>query len=391
MFRILTTATLAKDLKPTSEDVETDADTVQWYGHRVTIDRRKCVVLMEAKTRYGLLFAGLTKPEFQRLDERLRERVPLELGLLHDDAGLAERFRPAVERLAEPTVIEPGRDRSVQAHINDFVHNVREWVSRNYRLPNDDEESFRAAGHANWMLKMGKGHPQGLRSIYAFREMWMKEAGIEADALPEPVDPWQSIWGRLLPRKDTGTFQLRVELLDIEPPIWRRIRVPTNLPLEGLHDVIQIAMGWLDYHLHEFTDGTRRYGQPHGEWPDEALADEREFRLDQLMTRPGDRLDYVYDFGDDWHHRLTLEAVDPPGAHAERLACLDGARRRPPEDVGGTWGYIEFLEAVLDRGHPEHADMLHWAGGEFDPEEFDVDETNSDLAAEFRPVPTAQT
>jgi len=93
MFRILATAGLAKDLGPASENVEADAKILTWYGHRVIIERRKCVVLMEATTRYGLLFPGMTRPDFKRLDQRLHQRLPLELGLIHGDAELAAEFR----------------------------------------------------------------------------------------------------------------------------------------------------------------------------------------------------------------------------------------------------------------------------------------------------------
>ncbi|MDT8321305.1 MAG: plasmid pRiA4b ORF-3 family protein [Xanthomonadales bacterium] len=389
MFVIFTSGTLSRDVSATAEAKSASADAINWYGHRVTIEHRKCVVLMEAATRYGVLMPGLTKPDFKRLGDRLRERLPQELAWIHGgDREIAERFRPAVERLAEPVIIAPGSDRSVQAHINDFVHNVRDWVHRNDRLPRDDEESFRAAQIANWMIKMGKAHPKGMRSAPAFREQWLELAGIDADSLPEPIDPIGTFWARYLPRRDTGTFQLKIELLGAEPPIWRRLRVPSNLPLLGLHDVIQVAMGWWNSHLHEFSDGRRRYGQPHGEWPDEALSDEGEFGLDQLLSRTGDRLEYLYDFGDGWEHLLTLEAVDPPGAHARRLECLDGMRQCPPEDVGGLSGYMEFLEAVRNRSHPEHAEMLQWAGGEFDPEEFDADQINAELAEEFPPIPS---
>lgn len=389
MFAIFTSGALSKDVQSPAVAENISADAMIWYGHRVTIERRKCLVLMDAATRYGVLMPGLTKPDFKHLGDHLRERLPNELAWIHDgDAETADCFRPAVERLADPVVIAPGRDRSVQAHINDFVRHVRDWVQRNARLPRNDEESLRAARHANWSLKMSKAHPDGLRPIRAFREKWLAEAGIKAASLPEPVDPFGTFWARFLPRRDAGTFQLRIELLEIEPPVWRRIQVPSNLPLEGLHEVIQVAMGWWDSHLHEFSTGERRYGQPHGEWPDESLSDEGEFRLDQILARPGDRLEYLYDFGDSWQHLLTLEAVDPPGAHAERLRCLDGARRCPPEDVGGAYGYMEFLEAVCKPAHPEHTDMLRWVGGEFDPEDFDIADVNANLADEFPPLPS---
>ncbi len=48
-----------------------------------------------------------------------------------------------------------------------------------------------------------------------------------------------------------------------------------------------------------------------------------------------------------------------------------GARACPPEDVGGTWGYEEFLEAMADPHHERQEEYLGW-NGPFDPETFDV-------------------
>jgi hypothetical protein len=391
MFRILTSVALSKDFGLNQQGTDDHADAVVWYGHRVVIERRKCVVLMEQKTRYGLLFAGLTKPDFRRLGDDLRERLPLELGLMHGDADLAGHFQPAVHRLAEPTVIEPGRDRSVQAHINDFVHHARNWAARNGRLPRDAEESFRLGMTPNAMLKMGKAYQRGLRSLTAFRQFWLDAAGISADALPEPVDPFSMATSRYLPRKDAGTYRIRIELMHIQPAVWREVRVPANLSLGGLHQVIQAAMGWLDYHLHEFIAGEHRYGEPDAEWAEADLSDEKEYQISNLLRRSGDRIEYVYDFGDHWQHLVTLLAVDPPGAHDHRLLCLDGAGECPPEDVGGVSGYMEFLQAIRDPAHPQHAEFLNWAGGEFDPEHFDADEVNAELAREFQQPGTHST
>lgn len=50
-------------------------------------------------------------------------------------------------------------------------------------------------------------------------------------------------------------YLLKIQLLDIEPSIWRRFVVPASITLDRLHDVIQVVMGWTDSHLHEFTIG----------------------------------------------------------------------------------------------------------------------------------------
>jgi hypothetical protein len=183
--------------------------------------------------------------------------------------------------------------------------------------------------------------------------------------------------------------QLPVTLLDIEPAIWRQLVVPWNFHLGQLHRVIQAAFGWWDSHLHEFTIGGLRYGDPEqvGEpdlEDDPRAFDETAVRLHDFGRAPDRTFLYVYDFGDNWQHRITLErpiAIDP----APRTAsCIAGARARPPEDVGCTRGYERFLEIIADPDHPEHRETLTWCGGRFDPEAFDLDRTNRHVTAALR-------
>jgi hypothetical protein len=153
---------------------------------------------------------------------------------------------------------------------------------------------------------------------------------------------------------------MRVTLQEIEPSVWRRLIVPRAFHLGELHQVIQAAFGWWDYHLHEFQIGGLSFSDPDLLQPefegDPRVYDEREVQM--LDFSRGDDINfvYVYDFGDDWHHRVEFEqllVVEP----ATRVArCVDGARARPPEDVGGPPGYAGFLESLADRRHPEHAD-----------------------------------
>jgi Plasmid pRiA4b ORF-3-like protein. len=94
---------------------------------------------------------------------------------------------------------------------------------------------------------------------------------------------------------------------------------------------------------------------------------------------PKDKFRYVYDFGDDWRHDIVVEKVLDPDEGIKYPVCIGGKRNCPPEDVGGPWGYEDFLEAIQDPQHPEHESMLEWVGGSFDPEEFSIDEVNDML------------
>lgn len=173
-------------------------------------------------------------------------------------------------------------------------------------------------------------------------------------------------------------YQLKVTLEDISPPIWRRLVVPESLTLRQLHQVLQIAFGWQDYHLHLFEIGDREYAEPGGidADPERDVRSDRGTRLQSLVLAPGDVFAYQYDFGDSWYHAVEVEAVVREPA---RVTCLAGARAAPPEDCGGPPGYERLLEALADPDDDEHEDMLDWVGGAFDPEGFDLNLINRQL------------
>ena len=184
----------------------------------------------------------------------------------------------------------------------------------------------------------------------------------------------------------TKIFEIKIELREVRPAVLRRVQVPGEITLAGLHEVVQVAMGWTDSHLHEFDVDGARYGLPDPDWDTGEVVDEARVKLFRLLGQ-GDRMNYVYDFGDGWTHRLTVEKVlaAEPGVAYPR--CVSGRRACPPEDVGGPWGYDGFLEAMADPAHPEHEQYREWVGGPFDPAAFDLDEVNEELAGlAWRPL-----
>jgi hypothetical protein len=177
---------------------------------------------------------------------------------------------------------------------------------------------------------------------------------------------------------NTTIFEIKIVLRDVRPPVSRRVQVPGESTLAELHEVVQVAMGWTDSHLHEFEVNGARYGQPDPDWDIGEVTDEAKATLSQLAGQR-DRLGYVYDFGDGWTHTLTVEKILAPEPGARYPRCVSGRRACPPEDVGGPWGYDGFLEAMGDPAHPEHDACTEWAGGPFDPARFDLDEVNPAL------------
>jgi hypothetical protein len=178
-------------------------------------------------------------------------------------------------------------------------------------------------------------------------------------------------------------FEFRLSLQHVHPTVWRRIQVPDDCTLARLHKIIQAVMNWQDYHLHEFTVQSQAYGDPEVD-EDDRLVDDRTVRLRNLDLAIGDRVEYAYDFGDNWQHVLELEGKMPPAEEAVYPVCVGGERTAPPEDVGGVSGYEEFLEALLDPRHEEHEHMKSWVGRPFDPAAFSVAEANERLRKRLR-------
>jgi hypothetical protein len=193
------------------------------------------------------------------------------------------------------------------------------------------------------------------------------------------------------PPDEPSLLTLTIDLRDAEPRIWRRLSLPGDLTLNEVHALFQAAMGWTDSHLHRFEPGVGDRGdQPYfiTEF-DEQEGDEgtREdgVRLDQVLRAPGDRLTYLYDFGDGWEHRVTLESLAPLAPHDREPSCLAGAGACPPEDVGGIGGHEE-IAAWLRAGAPGHrvpepfqsAEEAHdWLPVDYDPDAFDVVEATA--------------
>lgn len=177
-------------------------------------------------------------------------------------------------------------------------------------------------------------------------------------------------------------YQLKVTLNGSKPPIWRRILVPSNIDLGGFHRILQTVLGWRNSHLHQFISGRTMYGalvDEFGGGLEMECEDEKEYQLSQLLKKEKDSLVYEYDFGDSWEHKIVLEKILPYDSAVKVPTCIKGKRACPPEDCGGIWGYQSFLEAIQNPSHPEHEEMLEWVGGEFDPELFDIEETNNAL------------
>ena len=164
--------------------------------------------------------------------------------------------------------------------------------------------------------------------------------------------------------------QIKVKLLGVtKPPVWRRVQLRADTRLDQLHEILQAALGWENYHLHAFSFGEEEFG-PRDPELNLDFSDERQVTLGEL-TDIGARFRYTYDFGDNWEHEILVEdLLDPnPDTHYPTLVAAKGAC--PAEDCGGTWGYADLKAILANPNDEQHQEMLEWLGLEnasaFDP------------------------
>ncbi|MCK4842877.1 MAG: plasmid pRiA4b ORF-3 family protein [Methylococcales bacterium] len=180
-------------------------------------------------------------------------------------------------------------------------------------------------------------------------------------------------------------YQLKISLTGSKPAIWRRVLVVSDSSLKDLHLTIQIAMGWSNCHLHQFISNGIFYGIKDDDFDfGMEIEDENDYKLNQLLKSEKDFIQYEYDFGDGWIHKVILEKILPFNIENKLPLCIKGKRACPPEDCGGIWGYEELLETINDSDHPEHDSMLEWLGDPFDSEALDIDNINKQLLEYIR-------
>jgi hypothetical protein len=172
-------------------------------------------------------------------------------------------------------------------------------------------------------------------------------------------------------------YCIRIELIDVQPTVWRTMNVPAGLRLDEFSVLLLIAMGWEGSHLHQFRIGHQIIGH-FADHEDDSHLPEKEVFIEDLFGEDESRLIFEYDFGDGWEHEITL--IRELNAEDDLLAVIDGERACPPEDCGGPAGYADLLSILSNPEDPEYEEMLEWVGDDFDPEKFDIEKTNEILA-----------
>lgn len=152
-------------------------------------------------------------------------------------------------------------------------------------------------------------------------------------------------------------YIIKVTLENTHPPVWRRILVPGGISFEDLHEILQMAFGWDNYHMHNFTfpggyiEITQKGEEGYGDFVDEDEAVIDDFIEECKWIR------YTYDFGDDWRHKIVLEKTDME-YQGRSATVLKAKGDNFVEDSGGIWGgeedsrspfHIEEVNAKLQK------------------------------------------
>jgi hypothetical protein len=202
-------------------------------------------------------------------------------------------------------------------------------------------------------------------------------------------------------------YKIKITLEGSAPLIWRRMIVPAEITFKRLHDVIQLSMGWSNSHLYDFNlkeqklriTGDEESISEYEMYSKIKLTKKNDpygFISNLLEVKPklsskvkidkyieqNDNIIYIYDLGDYWKHKIELEEKIEEYENSYPV-CIEGEGACPPEDVGGISGYMEFLEIINDKRHPEYEETREWACNQYYNDDFDIEKTNSHLADMF--------
>ena len=177
----------------------------------------------------------------------------------------------------------------------------------------------------------------------------------------------------------TLTFQIK--LIGTDPLVTRTFKVSSESSMYVLHHIIQVVMGWKNYHLYQFEVGELVIADKRL-WDEEEMGpitDVKDVSVGEVFTKVGNTAVYEYDFGDGWMHHLELVDRSIHPTQEVLPLVISGENACPPEDCGGIHGYKELLEVLKNPKNPEYRETKVWVGSKFNPTNFSVDACNKEL------------
>ena len=322
-----------------------------WHANFININRRKAIVLMNNETRYSVVIYRPTPKDFTRLDKLIREAIIVALRM----EGVAE---DVIERYMDKTgeiSFSKTANRSMVAKMNNAVGEIEAMMR--YLDENSKIQRFISILTGRFI--------QGTISSEAFYPTDKMIECLSMYCNDEKHDPRDIL--------DIDLYQLKIQIEMDGFDIWRRVLVPSTYSFRNLHTIIQTVFDWQNYHLHQFEvkkEGAKTKqiimnDDPETiEWLDFSAYDilqEKFVALYEIFPEFGE-VSYQYDFGDNWEHFITLDKVIK--SNEFKATFLEGNGERPPEDVGGSWGYQEYMRIMSDETDPEYEDMKTWSNSQ---------------------------
>ena len=348
-----------------------------WHANIVNIDRRKAIVLMNNATRYPVVIYRPKPKDFARMKDLMREAIAQALRM----EGVCETVIDRYMTDAGEIGFSETANRSMVAKLNRTVREVaylQDYLDEGALI----QRYISIPAGRRYQSLPGNGY-------FVPTTQLLEHLGIYCDKGEDGI--CRSVL-------DLEMYQLKIQI-EIEGfDIWRRVLVPSTFSFRHLHNVIQIVFDWQNCHLHMF-EAQRADSKPKRivmdddpetlEYLDPESCDILQERFTALKDILPDHDDvvYEYDFGDSWNHSITLEKI--ARSNALKATYLDGRGKRPPEDVGGPWGYMEFVRIMADRRDPEHESMKVWAERQSErdhsPEQIDHRLRKSMTTGEYSP------
>ncbi len=370
---IQSTKKLLDELKIKPDTPAEEDPLFSWHANLIKVDRKKVVVIVNDKNRYIIVLHGLRAKDFKRLDEHILQaiRETFQQEGIKDD--IIEKFINHSQKVTYAKT----KNRSLVARMNKACENFHYYYEELW----DNESIYKS-----------------VLSTKASRSL-------VSSGKDEYIEPNEEMYKDLEkfaggPIFGSKAVELKVTL-DLENHhVWRRIVVPANITFNKLHQVLQLAFEWQGYHLHQYyiyEEKTSGKGGSINHSVDSKkdyntvinlVCDEEAFDYDndvpmklevgvKLSEYIPSKIEYVYDFGDNWQHYIEIERVIDDYV-VNYPVCLEGEGNSPPEDVGGEYGYEEFLKIIADKKHSEHEDMVNW-GRMQDYKDFDIEKINKQL------------
>lgn len=323
---------------------------IAWHAHLIKIGRKKAVILVNNETKYSVLIYGPVKKDFSNIKN-----------LIHDAIAEALRMEGIHKDVIDAYLAKAGEinfsktgSRSMISRMNNIVDEMSfydEYIDKNSKIQRYISILTGTFIQSSNDKKTG---------FYPIEKTY--------ECLQSMIDSDEQIVAREV--MDVDLYQLKIQINIDGHDIWRRVLVPSTYSFRYLHHIIQTVFDWHNSHLHDFTvtrPDNKLLKIVMDDHPDILdylnfdlfeVAQERFVALEEVFSN-FDEVFYEYDFGDSWEHVITLENVVKSDVF--EATYVDGNGERPPEDVGGSWGFEEYLRIMANENDPSHHDMKIWA------------------------------